>query len=160
MMNQETTSGDARRDARAMRATKALTAAAEAAARERERHAAAYGVTDAKLAVLDMLSCCADGGACLYAVGDELGVSRPNVTKLVDGLERSGLAERRRHPDDGRMVRAELTDDGAALADEALPGRVERMAGFWDRLDDDELGALTELLERLAAGDREAAGPA
>ncbi|MGI9538607.1 MAG: MarR family winged helix-turn-helix transcriptional regulator [Miltoncostaeaceae bacterium] len=160
-MNRATTPGDASRENRALRAASALASAAEAAARDRERHAGEFGVTDAKLAMLDVLRCCSDGGACLYTLGDELGVSRPNVTKLVDGLERSGLAERRRHPDDGRMVRAELTPGGRDLADEALPGRADRMAGFWDDLSDDELDVLTGLLERVAtACAQRAADPA
>ena len=58
--------------------------------------------------------CCAAGRrrACLHALGDELGVTRPNVTKLVNGLERGGLVERLPHPSDGRMVQAHLTPQG------------------------------------------------
>ena len=59
-----------------------------------------------------MLCCQAERRACLHALGDELGVTRPNVTKLVDGLERGGLVERLPHPSDGRMVHAHLTARG------------------------------------------------
>ena len=59
-----------------------------------------------------MLCCQDERRACLHALGDELGVTRPNVTKLVDGLERGGLVERLPHPSDGRMVQAHLTPRG------------------------------------------------
>ncbi len=148
MVNRETTPV---RDQPAHEATRALLAAADRAARERERHAAEYGLSDAKLALLAVLDCCSDGQACLYALGDQLGVTRPNVTKLVDGLERGGLVERRPHPADGRMVQAYLTPEGTTLVREALPGRTERMERLWEPLDDDELAQLTRLLRRLAA---------
>ena len=98
--------------------------------------------------MLDVLRCCPDEGACLYTVSDKLGVSRPNVTKLVDGLERGGLVERSRHPSDGRKVRAQLTPEGTRLARDALPGRERRMRDIWAELTDEELDTLTTLLQR------------
>ena len=97
-----------------------------------------------------MLSCCSDRRACLHALGDELGVTRPNVTKLVDGLERGGLVERLPHPSDRRMVQAHVTRQGLQVAEEALPGRGELMERLWDVLDDDELSRLVALLQSVA----------
>jgi DNA-binding MarR family transcriptional regulator len=148
MMNRETT-----RTARAevvARATAALDAAAVRAARRLERHAADYELSDAKLEVLAVLGGCESQCCCLHELGDELHVTRPNVTKLVDGLERCGMVERVRHPTDGRMVQARLTAAGAALAERALPGRATSMQDYWDVLDDDEIETLTGLLERLS----------
>lgn len=159
-MNRETTGAEVGRPALARRAAEALEAVATAADRELDRHAAAYGLSDAKLEVLEVLGCCTDRRACLYAVGDRLGVTRPNVTKLIDGLERTGLVERLPHPSDRRMVQAHLTPAGAALAARALPGRRERLERLWDRLDDEELATLARLLSAAAerAGGPEAAG--
>jgi len=81
-------------------------------------------------------------------------VTRPNVTKLVDGLERGGLVERLPHPSDGRMVQAHVTPEGAELAEEALPGRGGLMRSLWDSLDDDELARLIGLLETATARGR------
>jgi DNA-binding MarR family transcriptional regulator len=153
MMNRATTPV---RDRLAREATVALAAAADRAARDREQYAAEYGVSDAKLALMQVLDCCADGQACLFALSEQLGVTRPNVTKLVDGLERSGLVERRPHPADGRMVQAHLTPDGTDLAHDALPGRAEHMERVWDALDDEELALLTALLSRLAPAEEPA----
>jgi DNA-binding MarR family transcriptional regulator len=149
MMNPETTAAVSRAEL-ARRASEALDRAAGAAERRLERHAGGFGLSDAKLEVLEVLSCCDDRRACLHALGDELGVTRPNVTKLVDGLERGGLVERLPHPSDRRMVQAHVTRQGLQVAEEALPGRGEVMERLWDCLDDDELAQLVALLQAVA----------
>lgn len=150
MMNPETISGGGGRSRLAREATEALEAVAAAAGRELDRHAAGFGLSDAKLEVLEVLSCCAERRACLHALGDELGVTRPNITKLVDGLERCGLVERLPHPSDRRMVQAHLTDAGREVVAGALPGRGALMERLWDVLDEEELTRLVELLRAVA----------
>jgi DNA-binding MarR family transcriptional regulator len=157
MMNPETTAGTSRAEL-ARRASEALDRVAAAAERLLERHAGGYGLSDAKLEVLEVLRCCDDRRACLHALGDELGVTRPNVTKLVDGLERGGLVERLPHPSDRRMVQAHVTSEGMEVAARALPGRGEVIERIWDGLDDGELAQLAALLQAVAdraAGYRE-----
>ena len=149
-MNRSTTPADEGRAELARQASAALERVACAAGRELDRHAAGYGLSDAKLEVLEVLRCREERRACLHTLGDELGVTRPNVTKLVDGLERGGLVERLPHPSDGRMVQAHLTPQGAELADEALPGRGNLVRGIWDALDDAELAHLVGLLDAVA----------
>lgn len=149
-MNQETTEAAVTRAELARRAGEALDRVACVVERRLDRHAGAYGLSDAKLGVLEVLCCCSDRRACLHALGDELGVTRPNVTKLVDGLERGGLVERLPHPSDRRMVHAHLTRQGLQVAEEALPGRGELMERLWDALDDDELARLVALLQAVA----------
>lgn len=151
MMNRETTRGATDRAALARRASDALERAACAAARDLDRHAAGFGISDAKLEVIEALCCRDERCACLHALGDELGVTRPNVTKLVDGLERGGLVERRPHPTDGRMVHAHLTPEGVEVAASALPGRADTIRRIWDALDDRELEQLVALLDAVAA---------
>jgi DNA-binding MarR family transcriptional regulator len=149
MMNPETIDADGRADL-ARRASAALERLACASGRQLDRHAGGYGLSDAKLEVLEVLCCRDERQACLHALGDELGVTRPNVTKLVDGLERGGLVERVPHPRDGRMVQARLTPQGEEMAAEALPGRQDLMRRLWDALDDDELNQLVGLLDAAA----------
>ena len=149
-MNRETTEGRLSRSDLARRATDAVERLACSAGRELDRHAGGYGLSDAKLEVLEVLCCRDERRACLHALGDELGVTRPNVTKLVDGLERGGLVERLPHPSDGRMVHAHLTHEGLEIAGEALPGRHDLMRRLWDGLDDDQLTRLVELLDLVA----------
>jgi DNA-binding MarR family transcriptional regulator len=150
MMNPETTAATSRAEL-ARRASEALDRVACVVERRLERHAGGFGLSDAKLEVLEVLSCCDDRRACLHALGDELGVNRPNVTKLVDGLERGGLVERIPHPTDRRMVQAHVTSAGMEVARRALPGRDEVIERLWEGLDDDELVQLAALLHAAAA---------
>ena len=85
-----------------------------------------------------------------------MGVSRPNVTKLVDGLERAGLVERTPHPTDRRRVQARLTDAGRELVREAGPGRESVRSRAWDDLADAELASVVALLQRAAPAGRAA----
>ena len=56
-----------------------------------------------------------------------VGVSRPTLTSLVDGLEQAGLLRRVPVPTDRRGIRLELTEEGrvaAARAERALAARL------------------------------------
>jgi DNA-binding MarR family transcriptional regulator len=156
IVNRRTISAD--RAILSLEATRALEDVAAGVGRSLERHAAAFDLSDAKLEVLEVLSDCDDERCCLHDIGARLGVTRPNITKLVDGLQRCGLVERLPHPEDGRMVQAHLTGAGAAMAERALPGRETRMADFWDALDDEELERLIAILGKVAAADDERRG--
>ena len=59
-----------------------------------------------------------------------VGVSRPTLTSLVDGLEQAGLLRRVPVPTDRRGIRLELTDEGrsaTARAERALAARLLRL---------------------------------
>lgn len=63
-------------------------------------------------------------------VAAELGVTRPTVTSLVDGLERGGLLRRVAVRGDRRGVRLETTDAGRRALERAeaeLGGRLARL---------------------------------
>lgn len=49
-------------------------------------------------------------------LADLLGVDRPNLTTIVDDLERAGLVRRRDHPTDRRVILVAATPAGARLA--------------------------------------------
>jgi DNA-binding MarR family transcriptional regulator len=80
-------------------------------------------------------------------------LSPSGVTRLIDRLEREGLVERERCPDDGRGYNAVLTGAGDARLRRA---RATHLAGvrrlFLDRLDDDDLLRLAEYWDRLVPG--------
>lgn len=145
------TSSPAFRRAAARQAAAALDDVAGHSARALNRHARAWGLSDAKLAALEVLAGQESGCCCLYDIGDCLGVSRPNVTKLMDGLQREGLVERRPHARDGRMIEAHLTEKGRSILADASPGREATMADVWAGLSDAELAEVTRLL-RVALG--------
>lgn len=78
-----------------------------------------------------------------------LGVDRPNLTAVVDDLERRGLVRRVPHPTDRRAKLVEATPEGDDLARQAndiLATPPAALAG----LDSEELTTLFGLLEKVA----------
>ncbi len=81
-------------------------------------------------------------------LADLLGVDPPNLTPVVDGLERSGLVERRPHPTDRRIRLVVATPEGDALARRAEE-ILERPPEGLVELPPAELATLARLLERV-----------
>ena len=82
-------------------------------------------------------------------VGERLVTPVPDVTRLIDRLERQGLAERQRDGADRRVVRVRITAAGLALLDEldgVVRGWLEHRVG---PIGDGALESLSKLLERL-----------
>ena len=112
------------------------------------------GLTFARYEALVLLSFSSRGSLPLGKMGERLQVHPTSVTSIVDRLEAAGLVVRRRHPEDGRAVLAEITDAGRALVEEATETLVHADFGLGD-LDEDSLEELSDLLRpvRRAAGD-------
>lgn len=72
-----------------------------------------------------------------------------NVTGVTDRLERRGLVERQPDPSDRRIRNLALTGQGIAVRDVILARMAEPLPGF-EELDEQELEALTSVLERIA----------
>jgi DNA-binding MarR family transcriptional regulator len=77
-----------------------------------------------------------------------LGVDPPNLTPVVDDLERSGLVERQAHPSDRRVKLVVATSAGAALAQRAEEILQRPPAGLVN-LPDDDLEHLVRILARV-----------
>jgi DNA-binding MarR family transcriptional regulator len=74
------------------------------------------------------------------------------ITRLLDGLERSGFVTRRTCDSDARVSYAVLTDEGHEKLREASRTHVDGIARvFAAHFSDEELGTLAELLSRLDA---------
>ena len=65
-----------------------------------------FDLTFARFEALRLLAFTRRGRLPLGKIGERLQVHRTSVTNLVDGLERSGFAERRPHDHDRRMMLA------------------------------------------------------
>jgi DNA-binding MarR family transcriptional regulator len=113
-----------------------------------------HGLTFARYEALVLLSFSSRGSLPLGKMGERLQVHPTSVTSIVDRLEAAGLVVRRRHPEDGRAVLAEITPEGRELVEKATVDLVDAQFGL-DALDESGLRAMSELLRpiRKAAGD-------
>ena len=76
-------------------------------------------------------------------------VDPPNLTPVVDDLERSGLVERQSHPTDRRVKLVVATPQGAALAHKANEILARPPSGLTD-LPHEELEHLLRILRQVA----------
>lgn len=113
-----------------------------------------HGLTFARFEALVLLTFSSRGSLPLGKMGERLQVHPTSVTSIVDRLEAAGHVVRRRHPDDGRAVLAEITGAGRALVELATADLVAADFGL-GALDEAGLRALSDLLRpvRKAAGD-------
>jgi len=88
-------------------------------------------------------------------LADRILLTASGITRLLEGLEGSGLVERVLCADDRRVVYARLTDAGSEKLRQASRTHVVGIESlFTGRFSDDELATLSSLLSRLpAAGD-------
>ena len=84
------------------------------------------------------------------AVAERAVSGDPDVTRLLDRLERQGWAVRARDETDRRVVIARLTAEGRRLLGRLEKAVAELHAGQFDALAAREIAELRELLERAA----------
>jgi DNA-binding MarR family transcriptional regulator len=70
-----------------------------------------FAMRPAQYAVLSMIE--ANPGLNQQQLGDSLAIQRPNLSALLDGLERDNLVRRNRMRHDARSVALKLTSQGA-----------------------------------------------
>ncbi|HEX8854168.1 MAG TPA: MarR family transcriptional regulator [Thermoleophilaceae bacterium] len=85
------------------------------------------------------------------ALMESVMLSSGGMTKRLDNLERAGLVERRPDPADRRGTLVRLTPSGRRAVDRAVELHIANEDALLDSLDDDELGALDDLLRKLVA---------
>lgn len=90
------------------------------------------GQTPARLSALSVLVF--GGPRTLGALAEAEGVAGPTMTRIVDGLVRDDLAERRPHPGDGRAVDIAATSHGDQLTRDAARRRIETIVTGLARL--------------------------
>lgn len=113
-----------------------------------------HGLTFARFEALVLLVFSRAGSLPLGKMGERLQVHPTSVTSIVDRLEAAGLVVRRRHPEDGRAVLAQVTEAGRELVEAATADLVAADFAL-GALDDAALRELSEVLRpvRRAAGD-------
>jgi DNA-binding MarR family transcriptional regulator len=85
----------------------------------------------------------------MSSISDELGVTRRNVTALVDALEEEGLVQRKPHPTDRRATIIELTEQGFETTKSMYEEHRVAVAELFADLSEEDRGELTRLLGSL-----------
>jgi MarR family transcriptional regulator, transcriptional regulator for hemolysin len=88
-----------------------------------------------------------------------VGIEGPTLTHHLNRLETAGLVTRQRDPENRRVHRVELTDDGRAAFDRLLGGVTAFDRRLRTGFDDEELSTLRILLDRLRANAVGSASP-
>jgi DNA-binding MarR family transcriptional regulator len=113
-----------------------------------------HGLTISDFEVLLRLARATDRRMRRVDLAEKVVLTASGVTRLLDGLEKSGLVERDSCDTDRRVVYAVLTEAGLEKVREAATthfAQVEELFGA--RFDEAEVAQLGSLLERLAETD-------
>lgn len=111
------------------------------------------GVTPAQLAVLEALLHL--GPLSAGELGRALLRSNPNVSLVVDNLERDELVRRERSDTDRRVVRISLTNQGRRLIQRIFPAHARRVADLMGALGAEEQEQLGRLCKKLGLAAQE-----
>jgi DNA-binding MarR family transcriptional regulator len=84
-------------------------------------------------------------------IADRIGVTRPTITGLIDGLERQGYVKRIEAARDRRSYSVRLTPKGRRFLNELLPVQFHKMAALVSDLTPTRRSQLTRLLETVEA---------
>jgi MarR family transcriptional regulator, 2-MHQ and catechol-resistance regulon repressor len=87
----------------------------------------------------------------LSDLGDRLIVSRANITGLVDGLVEDGMLKRLDHPDDRRVVLAQLTDKALKFLNWFAPVHHKNIKLLMEMFSTDEKRQFVALCDKLRA---------
>ncbi|MEM6673978.1 MAG: MarR family transcriptional regulator [Planctomycetota bacterium] len=116
-----------------------------------------HGLTQATYNVLRILRGAGPEGLPCSSVGDRLVTRVPDVTRLLDRMERDGLVRRERSSEDRRVVLAFLSDEGRARVDSldepVLAAHLAQFEGFTTAELESLISALGRFLEPVPTAD-------
>jgi DNA-binding MarR family transcriptional regulator len=104
-----------------------------------------------RLNVLMALNASPDKAMALSEIGEYLVVTRPNITGLIDGLVSDGMVKRIDHPDDRRMVLAQLTQVGREFMRTFVPFHHRALNAIMSVMTKQDKRQLVALLDKLRA---------
>ncbi|WP_198931003.1 MarR family winged helix-turn-helix transcriptional regulator [Sporomusa sphaeroides] len=117
-----------------------------------EMHFSRYGLSRAKFSALIQLYMTGGGGLTQSELGKKLLVSRANITRLIDRLEKEDLVVRKTDPVDKRAFQLYLTDRANILMHAFVPVHNQYVHKLMSTLDTDEKKLLISLLDKLKKG--------
>ena len=104
----------------------------------------------------------ADDGLRRVDLAEQLMLTPSGITRLLDGLERDGWVTKASCESDARVTYAVLTDEGRERLEAAARSHLAQVRSlFEERLTEDDLETLADLLSRLpgGGGDGESCSP-
>lgn len=85
-----------------------------------------------------------------YEIGERMLLSKHNLSRLLDRLEKKQLVRRKPCPEDGRGSVIEITATGRQLREQMWPIYAEAIdAAFASRISENQASVLSNTLERL-----------
>lgn len=108
------------------------------------------GITPEQYHVLKVLRDSGAGGLACSAVAERSVNGDPDVTRMLDRLEKQGWARRARDANDRRVVMANITNEGLRLLEELEEPVSALHARQVEGLGEDERPVLREMLQKLA----------
>jgi MarR family 2-MHQ and catechol resistance regulon transcriptional repressor len=109
-----------------------------------------FGLTATKFNTLQVLSDDPRGGVTQNQLGSKLTVTSPNITGVIDRLERDHLVTRETHPSDRRANLVRLTDEGQKMFEQAADLHALRTQQLVSTLNREERDTLARLLQKVA----------
>jgi DNA-binding MarR family transcriptional regulator len=110
------------------------------------------GVTGARYSLMRTLYFARDRRLVQNEIGRAMGVSRTNITNLIDGLERDGLVRRISNPADRRVSHAQLTPAGEETCRKLMAAMVYFMDEACSDFTPQEKVQFAEFLHRFRHG--------
>lgn len=111
-----------------------------------------HGITTTQFNVLRILKGAGGDGLCRHEVGSRMVRKVPDVTRLLDRMEESGLIVRERTGTDRRYVTARITAKGVALLEKLNP-KVEALhEGLLKHMSAARLRTFIELIGEVREG--------
>lgn len=117
-----------------------------------EMHFARYGLSKAKFNALIQIFMTGGHGLTQSELGKKLLVSRANITRLIDRLEKENLVVRKPDPNDKRVFQLYLTDRASTLMNAFIPIHNQYVHKLMSTLNTDEKEMLISLLDKLKQG--------
>lgn len=129
-----------------------LSTVSEQMMRATQAHLAQFGISQGRYLILSVLLAQHPKSMIHSELAEEFGVTKGNITGLIDGLEKDGYVKREKKDGDRRASAIVLTSKGKKLIEEVLPDSLKHFGNFMCKLSSTEQKMLVSLLLKVKAG--------
>jgi MarR family transcriptional regulator, organic hydroperoxide resistance regulator len=108
-----------------------------------------FGLSPTQYNVLRILRGAGDSGVTCKDIGARMLTRDPDITRLLDRLERRNLVTRNRAKEDRRFVAIRITDEGLDLLKNLDEPVAVKQIAMMRHMDEQQLGETIEMLEKI-----------